>query len=149
MNFAQNLKAAMESKSITMYRLAKELGVHQTTIKNWIDGKGEPRISEVQAIAATLGCDPYSLYSWDQATAALEDGATIEISSSFHASATLHAHVRARKRINAAVDQMTTEGQSKVADYAEDILPRYCATRRQEPEKAPSAPPEGTDTTPS
>lgn len=55
MEFAQYLKSAMDSKSVTMYRLAKELGVHQTTIKNWLDGKGEPRISEVHAIAAALG----------------------------------------------------------------------------------------------
>ena len=54
MNFAQNLKLAMTSESMTMYRLAKELGVHQTTIKNWLEGKGEPRISEVQAIADAL-----------------------------------------------------------------------------------------------
>lgn len=46
MEFAQNLKSVMDSKSITMYRLAKELGVHQTTVKNWLEGKGEPRISE-------------------------------------------------------------------------------------------------------
>lgn len=45
-------------------------------------------------------------------------------------------------RTNAALNQMTEEGREKVADYAEDILPRY---RRKEalPEVSPS-----TDTTP-
>ena len=73
MEFAQRLKSVMDSKSVTMYRLAKELGVHQTTIRNWLDGKGEPRISEVQTIAHALGCDPYSLYSFEQASDALVD----------------------------------------------------------------------------
>lgn len=47
-------------------------------------------------------------------------------------------------RIYAAVRQMDVDGQNKVADYAEDILPRYRA------ETVPQAPPqssEGTDTT--
>lgn len=55
MTTGQRLKSAMDSKSVTMYRLAKELGIHQTTVKNWLDGKGEPRISEVRAIATALG----------------------------------------------------------------------------------------------
>lgn len=55
----------MENRSVTMYRLAKDLGVHQTTIKNWLEGKGEPRISEIQAIADTLGVDPYILMTWE------------------------------------------------------------------------------------
>lgn len=49
-----------------------------------------------------------------------------------------------RYRIEAALNQMNNEGKSKVADYAEDILPRYRA------EPAPQSPPdpqEGTDTT--
>ena len=65
MTFAQRLKSAMENRSVTMYRLAKDLGVHQTTIKNWLEGKGEPRISEIQAIADTLGVDPYILMTWE------------------------------------------------------------------------------------
>lgn len=40
-----------------------------------------------------------------------------------------------------SMEQMTEEGRSKVADYAEDILPRY-------KHPAAPAPPEGTDTTP-
>lgn len=57
MEFAQRLKQTMENKSITMYRLAKELGVHQTTIKNWLNGKGEPRLKQFQHIASALDVD--------------------------------------------------------------------------------------------
>lgn len=47
----------------------------------------------------------------------------------------------AHDRLDVAMAQMTLEGQNKVADYAEDILPRY---RRQEapPPPTPTATPE-------
>lgn len=37
MNLAQCVESIMKSKGITRYKLAKELGVHQTTIKNWFE----------------------------------------------------------------------------------------------------------------
>ena len=40
---------------------------------------------------------------------------------------------------------MTEEGRGKVADYAEDILPRY---RAETAPQSPLPPSEGTDTTP-
>ena len=54
---------------------------------------------------------------------------------------------RKEQRIIAAFSKMNGDGQDKVADYAEDILPRY---RRQDPPESPPAPagdtPGGTDT---
>lgn len=50
-----------------------------------------------------------------------------------------------RRRIDFVLDQMSEEGQQKVADYAEDILPRY---RTETAPQSPPAPQEGTDTTP-
>lgn len=73
MEFAQRLRQAMESKSITMYRLAKELGVHQTTIKNWLDGKGGPNLGQVQQIAKVLSADVVYLIS-GQTSAEVERG---------------------------------------------------------------------------
>jgi len=51
----------MEQKGITMYRLAKDIHVHQTTVKNWLEGKGEPRVSELVKIADTLGASIFEL----------------------------------------------------------------------------------------
>lgn len=42
-----------------------------------------------------------------------------------------------RERLNSILEQMNDEGYTKVADYAEDILPRY--RREDAPEPAPSA----------
>ena len=50
---------------------------------------------------------------------------------------------RKEQRIIAAFSKMNGDGQDKVADYAEDILPRY---RLQDPPESPSAPAGDTDT---
>lgn len=54
MGFAQRLKEAMDSTHTTMYRLSKILEVHPTTIKNWLDGKSEPKSSTIEKIATAL-----------------------------------------------------------------------------------------------
>lgn len=55
MGFAENLSNLMDYHNISMYRLAKEVGVHQTTIKNWLDGESEPKIAALEKIAGLLG----------------------------------------------------------------------------------------------
>lgn len=50
-----------------------------------------------------------------------------------------------RYRIESALNQMNDEGQKKVADYAEDILPRY---RTETAPQSPPAPHRGQGTTP-
>ncbi len=54
MSFAQRLKEAMHERSFTMYRLSKELGVHQTTISNWLSGRTEPRLEQLVKISEIL-----------------------------------------------------------------------------------------------
>ena len=54
MYFAQNLKNIMDSQQITMYRLAKELEVHPSTIKNWLSGKTSPQIEMLRKISKIL-----------------------------------------------------------------------------------------------
>ena len=71
------------------------------------------------------------------------DGPMLNLPINFKAYETFHG--KARARINEAVNQMTPEGQVKVADYAEDILPRY---RAETPPESTLAPQEGKDTTP-
>lgn len=51
MSFSQGLKEAMEKKGVTAYRLSKDLGVHQTTISNWLNGKSTPKAQMLEKIA--------------------------------------------------------------------------------------------------
>lgn len=51
MSFAQKLDSLMTTKGTSMYRLAKELNVHQTTIKNWLTEHTEPKKQELIKMA--------------------------------------------------------------------------------------------------
>lgn len=52
MTFCERLSSLMqEHNNMSKYRLAKELGVHQTTIKNWIDGITTPSALDINKIA--------------------------------------------------------------------------------------------------
>ena len=52
--FAQKLVELQRKNHETNYRLAKELGVHPTTIQNWRDGK-RPRIEHLLRVAEHYG----------------------------------------------------------------------------------------------
>ena len=48
MGFPKNLRRLMQRDGITMYKLSREVGVHQTTIKNWLDGESEPKLDPLK-----------------------------------------------------------------------------------------------------
>ncbi|WP_324824994.1 helix-turn-helix domain-containing protein [Sinanaerobacter sp. ZZT-01] len=50
MTFSEILRRLMKNGNITPYRLSKDLNVHQTTIKNWLDGQ-TPGPENIQKIA--------------------------------------------------------------------------------------------------
>lgn len=51
MEFAQRLATIMGSTDTTMYRLAKDIGIHPTTVKNWLSGEYEPKLEMLQKLA--------------------------------------------------------------------------------------------------
>ena len=55
MDIAEKLSLLMKEKGETNYRLAKELGVSQSTIANWLSGTKPSRLAE-KAIAEHFGC---------------------------------------------------------------------------------------------
>lgn len=61
MRFAQNLNNILIKRKMTRYRLAKELGVHQTTVRNWVDGLTTPKFEMIEKIAKILEVDPLKL----------------------------------------------------------------------------------------
>lgn len=50
MSFSENLIRLQNEHCETNYRLAKELGVHATTIQNWRDGK-MPQLAYLERLA--------------------------------------------------------------------------------------------------
>lgn len=60
MNISRNLKRFMENKGVSAYRLAKDLNVSQTSVKNWLDGSN-PHEFMLDKISAYFGCSVSSL----------------------------------------------------------------------------------------
>lgn len=49
--FGQQLAHIMAQQNITAYRISKDLGVSQSSVKNWIDGKTSPSVETVLHLA--------------------------------------------------------------------------------------------------
>lgn len=56
MAFKENLIALQEKNYETNYRLAKSIGVHQTTIAKWRDGIARPRLRHLGKLCEHYGC---------------------------------------------------------------------------------------------
>lgn len=39
MKFSETLQKMMQTKGVTRYRLAKDLGISQSTVTNWLEGR--------------------------------------------------------------------------------------------------------------
>lgn len=109
---------------LTQEELAKKVGISTMSVRRYENGERIASKETIQAIAAALDVDPYSLYSFDQASDSLVD------------------HISARERIDTALGKLNDAGMGKAADVVEIIaeVPRYRATP---PPDAPETPPEG------
>lgn len=55
MNIAQRLQELLESRGISRSRLAREIGVHTSTVSNWLDGR-EVKAENLTALCSYFGC---------------------------------------------------------------------------------------------
>lgn len=163
-----NLKDLRKAKGLTQKELSEKTGIPLAYIQSFERGTGGyfPTEDDLLRLAEVFRVGPKYIkgrgvtQEWMRSTMeqnkALQEAqlgvptddettVIIPIEESFTASLGGRARATTRARINTALDQMTPEGQSRVADYVEDILPRYRASTA--PESTP-APTEGQDTTP-
>jgi transcriptional regulator with XRE-family HTH domain len=148
------IRDARKAAKFTQEELAKRIGITHATLSRYENGSIDPPTSQLQAIADVLKVSVSSLLPDDMAhmyTAAMwkgYEGRQFE-DRMYEKYLKKQGYTFSRKeqRIIAAFSKMNGDGQDKVADYAEDILPRY---RRQDPPESPPAPagdtPGGTDT---
>ncbi len=54
MSFSKNLEKLQKEAGVTNYRLAKDLDVHATTVKNWKEGK-MPLLEHAHKVADYFG----------------------------------------------------------------------------------------------
>jgi transcriptional regulator with XRE-family HTH domain len=52
--FAQNLCDLMRKRGVGSYKLAKDIGVHTSTVSNWRDGT-EPKLEHLTRLAKYFG----------------------------------------------------------------------------------------------
>jgi transcriptional regulator with XRE-family HTH domain len=56
--WAQRIKQARESASLSQGTLGEAVGVSQGTVSDWEQGKTEPNLTQYRAIASVTGADP-------------------------------------------------------------------------------------------
>ena len=166
MTVGERIQEARKKAGMKQSDLAEKLGVAVITIGQYERGKREPSLKQLIRIAAVLGVSWDSLVTEDErrrivmsrnsegcdssgvvvggkiiapngfkskygvwAGEGIEAGGPVEIGL------VVQGEIA---RANKAMEQMTEEGRSKVADYAEDILPRYRRQDAPEPSPPPS-----------
>lgn len=112
MTIGERIKQVRTEKGLTQKQLGELSKTSEGTVRQYEIGKRQPRIEQLQAIATALGVHPGVLMGY------VFLGKTDE-------GLDFYGPSPQKARADTAMDQMTEEGRSKVADYAEDILPRY------------------------
>ena len=60
-NFAQNLAAILQEQNLKRIDLARAVGVHPTSVTNWLEKDAAPRRAVLNRVGDVLGYDPSSL----------------------------------------------------------------------------------------
>lgn len=158
MTIGERLRVTRQQAGMTQKQVAIACGMADSAIRKYESGIQKPKVETIERLAVALGVTPTYLIGYDEKIIKPEQY-TPEQLAEFRAGAweAYQQHIAEstgpQARANAAMNQMTTEGQGKVADYAEDILPRYraagatpapseCSSTTLPPD-APTAPPEG------
>ncbi len=135
MTTGQRIKAARIKAGLTQKELGKRLGVAYQTLAQWENDLRKPKYETIQRILDALGISFPELMGMkpdNDGTWITWEKETIEGIEDFIRS------YDGRIRAETAMALMTEEGQNKVADYAEDILPRYRRQDAPEPSPPPS-----------
>lgn len=72
MGIGQNIKEIRKSKGMTQKQLGNLLGVSQAAIGQFENDKANLTMETINKIAAALNVDPFSLYSFEMASDAIE-----------------------------------------------------------------------------
>ena len=129
MPIGEKIKAARIAARMTQADLAKILGVAYQNIGQWESGKRNPKLDTIIKISEALGVrieDLMGLETFDTGAEFEERWKEVTRNTNGESLTVIHT-TDPRKFINYALDQMTKEGQNKVAERAAEVLevPRY------------------------
>lgn len=147
MGFYSMFEWLCREKGVSPAQVRAELGISQSTMASWKSRGLTPKYDTAKKLAQYFDVDVDDLLVETYGIVAggkIEAGGGIKSRYGIRAGGSVKAGgpievgpevYGSQARANVAMEQMTEEGRSKVADYAEDILPRY---RRQEPAQPPA-----------
>lgn len=105
MTIGERIKQARKEKGLTQKRLGELSGTSEGTVKQYELGKRQPRLAQLQAIAAALGLPTASLLI---GSPPLDDDFPAQLPEDV-------------QQVASSMEQMNEEGRGKVVDYAEDL----------------------------
>ena len=110
MTVGENIKRMRIEKGMTQKELGKMCNIAESAIRRYELGGANPKFETIQKIAAALSVDPFSLYSFEMASEALEKGMN-----------------QKEDKLLDNYRQLNTSGQQKADNYVEDLtkIPEY------------------------
>lgn len=159
MTVAECIKIARKKAGMTQEELGRKLGVSGAMIAQYETGRRHPKMETKEDISLALGMPYRQVFPSSTTPDELESMAGDVLLFGKYSPMyniyndgneddnALKESVGQVKRILETFEAMNLDGQQKVADYAEDILPRYKKAPHQ-PQESTLDSTEGTDTTP-
>lgn len=129
MTIGERIREIRKSRGLTQRELGERLGLSYQSIAQWENDLRKPKSETILKIACALGVryeDIVGLEAFD--TGAEFDERWKELTKNANGESLTVVHTTdPRKFIDCALDQMTEEGQTKVAERAAEVLevPRY------------------------
>lgn len=129
MTIGERIREIRKSRGLTQRELGERLGLSYQSIAQWENDLRKPKSETILKIACALGVryeDIVGLETFD--TGAEFDERWKELTKNANSENLTVIHTTdPRKFIDFALDQMTEEGQTKVAERAAEVLevPRY------------------------
>lgn len=119
MTMGQLIKAARERAGMTQEELGKKIGVTGVAIMRYEKGQRQPRLAQLQAIAAALGVGVAQLMP--------PDNYWEDTDGNGHTEPMEPPAATPKDRIDAALDQLNDEGQEKATERVEELteIPKY------------------------
>ena len=142
MSVGERIRERRKVIGYTQKELAEKSGIATVSVQQYERGVRQPRLEQLRRIALALDTTVSELVEPGYWSTVSKEEAAEAWGGSSAQSETVSVPQR---RISATLEQLSPAGQVKVADYAEDILPRYRAQERPQASPADSA---GQDTTP-
>lgn len=163
MTFYEIFESLCKQRGISPTRAARDNGIKQQSVSSWKTRGSIPKFETIQVLSQYFNVPIETFFSKPSDLDEVVDHLLEDVRTAFPDDEgikrtlaeieqlrqnTKDAKIKEKERLEVAFDSLNATGRQEAVKRVEELteIPRYRATRRQEPEEAPPAPPEGTDT---